>query len=56
MLFIKDSCLSVYILCFFSSTQSVQVVRARRASSCQDRGGVGQRDKGLVSEKDLPFV
>lgn len=29
--------------------QGVQVLWSRRASSCQNRGGMGQRDKGLVS-------
>lgn len=52
-LFINDSRLSVCIfaLFVFPLPQSVQVLRTRRASSCQDRGGVGQRDQGLVSER-----
>lgn len=36
------------ILCFM---QSVQVLWARGASTCEDCGGMGQRDQGLVSKK-----
>lgn len=31
--------------------QSIQVLRPRRATSCQNRGWMGQRDKRLVSDK-----
>lgn len=58
-LFINGSCLMrLYCVCYFftSPPQSVQVVRTRRASSCQDRGGVGQRDQGLVSGKGSCWI
>lgn len=47
---LNASLLRVFFFLFFFPPQSVQVLRTRRASSCQDRGGVGQRDQGLVSE------
>lgn len=36
----------------FFPLQSIQVLWTRGATTCEDCGRVGQRDQGLVSEKD----